>query len=77
MKSYQIAPIKKSLDQRHHKIPRHPSNGCSWTPSQPYLPNALKKDTTFDNNIIFADAYSKLLRLYDMENITTEEVMDK
>ena len=28
----------KILDQRHHWIPRHPTNGCLWSSYQLYLP---------------------------------------
>ena len=36
----------------------------------------LTKDTTFANYLLIVDAYSKIPKLYGMENITTEEVMD-
>ena len=35
------------------------------------------KDAKFSNLLLILDAYSKLLRVYGMEKITTEEVMDK
>ena len=31
----------------------------------------------FSNYLLIVDAYSKIPKLYGMENITTEEVMDK
>ena len=34
-------------------------------------------DTTFSNYLLIVDAYSKIPKLYGMEKITTEEVMDK
>ena len=37
---------------------------------------SLTKYTTFDNDLLIMDAYSKLPRLYGMKNITTDEVMD-
>ena len=40
-------------------------------------PKILTSDTTFSNYLLFVDAYSKITKLYGMENITTEEVMDK
>ena len=44
----------------------------------PYISSKiLTKDTTLSNYLLIADAYSKLPRLYGMENITTEEIMDK
>ena len=38
---------------------------------------SLTKDTNFDHYLLIVDAYSKIPKLYAMENITTEEVMDK
>ena len=38
---------------------------------------SLTKKTTFDNNVLILDAYYRLKKLYGLENITTEEVMDK
>ena len=38
---------------------------------------SFAQDTTFANYLLIVDAYSKIPRLYGMENITTEEVMDK
>ena len=37
---------------------------------------SLESDTTFSNYLLIFDAYSKILKLYGMEKITTEEVMD-
>ena len=37
----------------------------------------LTSDTTFSNYIFIVDAYSKIPKLYGMEIIITEEVMDK
>ena len=37
----------------------------------------LTKDTTFANCLLIADAYQNIPKLYIMENITAEEVMDK
>ena len=39
--------------------------------------NSLTKHTNFDNELLIVDAYSKIPKLYGMENITTEEVMEK
>ena len=38
---------------------------------------SLTEDTTFDNYLLIVFAYSKIPKLYGIENITTEEVMDK
>ena len=40
-------------------------------------PNRWTSDTTFSNYILIADAYSKIPKIYGLENISTEEVMDK
>ena len=39
-------------------------------------PKSLTSDTTFSNYLFIVDAYSKIPKLYGMENITTAEVMD-
>ena len=41
------------------------------------IPKSLTSDTTFSNYLLIVDAYSKIPKLYGMEKITTEEVMDK
>ena len=38
---------------------------------------SLPKHTNFANYFLIVDAYSKISKLYGMENITNEEVMDK
>ena len=40
-------------------------------------PKSLTSDTNFSNYLLIVDAYSKIPKLYGMDNITTEEVMDK
>ena len=37
----------------------------------------LTKDTTFDNNLLIVYDHYNIPKLYTMENITTEKVMDK
>ena len=39
-------------------------------------PRSLTSETTFSNYILIEDAYSKIIKLYGMKKITTEEVMD-
>ena len=61
-------------------IPLNPKAPFKWVfmeiiPSIAY--KTLTSDTTFSNNLLFADAYSKIPKLYGVEKITTEEVMDK
>ena len=38
---------------------------------------SLTNDTNFKNYVLIVDAYSKIPKLYGMENITTAEVLDK
>ena len=40
-------------------------------------PKHFTGETTFSNYLLIFDAYSKVTKLYGMEIITTEEVMDK
>ena len=40
-------------------------------------PKSLTNDTNFQNYLLIVDVYSKIPKLYGMENITTAEVMDK
>ena len=62
------------------KIPLKPKAPFKWVfmciiPS--IAPKSLTSDTTFSNYLLIVDAYSKIPRIYGMEKITTEEVMDK
>ena len=65
------------LDQRQQWIPRLLSNGRSWKAYQLHLPKVLTKYTTFDHYLLIVDAYFKIPKLYGMENITAEWVMEK
>ena len=38
---------------------------------------SLTIDTTFSNYLLIVDAYSKTAKLYGVDKITTEEVMNK
>ena len=40
-------------------------------------PKSQTSDTTFSNYLLIVDAYYKITKLYGMEKITTEEVMDR
>ena len=40
-------------------------------------PKSLTSDTTLYNYLLIVDAYSKITKLYGMDKITTEEVIDK
>ena len=62
------------------KIPLKPKAPFKWG-FKDIIPSTASKsltsDTTFSNYILIVDAYSKIPKLYGMEKITTEEVMDK
>ena len=62
------------------KIPLKPKAPFKWVfmdiiPST--TPKSLTSDTTFSNYLLIVDACSKIPKLYGMEKITTEEVMEK
>ena len=62
------------------KIPLKPKAPFKWffmdiIPSA--APKSLTSDTTFYNYLFIVDAYSKIPKLYGMDKIKTEEVMDK
>ena len=40
-------------------------------------PKHLTSDTKISNYLLIVDAYSKIPKLYGIEKITTEEVMDE
>ena len=61
------------------KIPLNPKARFKWVfmdiiPST--APKSLTSDTTFSNYLLIVDAYSKIKKLYGMEKITTEEIME-
>ena len=61
-------------------IPLKPKAPFKWVfmdiiPST--APKILTSDTTFSNYLLIVDAYSKIPKLYGVEKITTEEVVDK
>ena len=63
-----------------YKVPLKPKAPFKWVfmdiiPST--APKILTSDTTFSNYLLIVDAYSKITKLYDMDKIKTEEVMDK
>ena len=62
------------------KIPLKPKAPFKWG-FMDIIPSTASKrltsDTTFSNYLLIVDAYSNIPKLYGMEKITTEEVMDK
>ena len=72
--------ISSMNNKARSKIPLKPKAPFKWVfmdiiPST--APRSLTNDTTFSNYLLIVDAYSKIPKLYGMENITTAEVMDK
>ena len=62
------------------KIPLKPKAPFKWVFMDiipPTAPKSLTNDTTSSNYLLIVDAYSKIPKLYGMENITTAEVLDK
>ena len=62
------------------KIPLNPKAPFKWVFMDIITstkPKSLTSDTNFSNYLLIADAYSKIPKLYGMENVTTEEVMEK
>ena len=75
--SCQISSMKK---KSRSKIPLKPKAPFKWVfmdiiPS--IVPKSLTSDKTFSNYLLIVDAYSKIPKLYGMEKITSEEVMEK
>ena len=73
----QISSMNKNA---RSKIPLKPKAPFKWVfmdiiPST--APKSLTSDKTFSNYLLIVDAYSKIPKLYGMENITTDEVMKK
>ena len=61
------------------KIPVKPKAPFKWVfmdiiPST--SPKSFTSDTTFSNYVLIVDAYCKITKIYGMEKITTEEVME-
>ena len=75
--SCQISSMNKKA---RSKIPLNPKSTFKWVFMDIILstaPKSLTSDTTFFNYLLIVDAYYKIPKLYGMERITTEEVMDK
>ena len=62
------------------KVPLKPKAPFKWVFMDVITstaPKSLTNDTNFKHYLLIVDAYSKIPKLYGMENITTAEVMDK
>ena len=62
------------------KLPFKPKAPFKWV-FMDVIPSlatkSLTNDTNFKNYMLLVDAYSKIPKLFGMENITTAEVLDK
>ena len=75
--SCQISSMNKKA---RSKIPLKPKSPFKWVFMDiisSTAPKSLTSDTTFSNYILIVDAYSKIPKIYGINKITTEEVMDK
>ena len=75
--SFKISSMNKKAIS---KVPLKPKAPFKWVfmdviPAT--SPKILTNDTNLKNYLLIVDAYSKLPKLYGMENITTEEVLEK
>ena len=72
--------ISSMNEKARYNIPLKPKAPFKWVFMDIILstaPKSLTSDTTFSNCLFIVDAYSKIPKLYGMENITTAEVMEK
>ena len=77
---FTLCKISSMNKKARSKLPLKPKSPFKWVfmdviPST--SPKSLTNDTNFKNYLLIFDAYSKIPKLYGMENITTNEVLDK
>ena len=75
--SYQISTINKNSRSKKPLKTNTPSNWVFIDIIPAISTKSLTKDTIFDNCLLIVHAYSEIIKLYGMESITTEEVMEK
>ena len=74
--SCQISSMNKKNRSKILLKPKAPFRWAFMDVIPSTAPKSLTSDTTFSNYLLFVDAYSKIPKLYGMDNITTEKVMD-
>ena len=74
---FQIYSMNKKAGSKNPLNPKVPFKWVFMDIIPSTAPNVLTSDTTFSDYLLIFDAYSKIPKLYGMEKITTEEVMDK
>ena len=75
--SCQISSINKKARSKNPMNPKAPFKWVFMDIIPSTAPKRLKSDTTFSHYLLIFDSYSKIPKLYGMEKITTEKVMDK
>ena len=75
--TFQISSMNKKA---RDKIPLKPKSTLKWVfidIVSSIAPKSLTSDTTFSSYLLIVDAYSKIPKIYSMDNIKTEEVVEK
>ena len=75
--SYQNIYMNKKARTKNPMNPKAPFKWVLMGILPSTAPKHLTSDTTFSYFLLTVDAYSKIPKLYGMEKIVTEEVMDK
>ena len=75
--SCQISSMNKKSRSKITLKPKAPFKWVFMDIVPSTAPKSLTSDTTFSKYLLIFDAYSKIPKLYGMDKITTEEVMDK
>ena len=75
--SCQISSMNKKARSKSPLNPRAPFKWFFMDIVPSTAPKILTSDTTISNYLLIVDAYSKIPKLYVMEKITTEKIMDK
>ena len=75
--SCQISSMSKKARSKITLKPKAPFKWVFMDIIPSTAPKSLTSDKTFSNYLLIVDAYSKISKLYGMENITTDEVMKK
>ena len=74
--SFQISSMNKKDGSKNPLKPKSPFKRDFMDIIPTTAAKQLTSETTFSNYILIVDAYSKISKLYGMEKIATEEVMD-
>ena len=75
--SCQVSSMNKSSGSKFSLKPEAPFKWVFMDIIPSTAQKSLTSDTTFSNYLLIVDAYSKIPKLYGMEKITTEEVINK